>query len=87
VRFVNSTWIFGKAVCHISRFVRYCSLHVSMLTLTAITLDRYQVVLHLLKQRVSLTEGVLSISVIWLMATCFSLPHAIYQKLFQYNYR
>ncbi|XP_050820632.1 G-protein coupled receptor 83-like isoform X1 [Gopherus flavomarginatus] len=108
VRFVNSTWVFGKAMCHISRFVQYCSLHVSTLTLTAIALDRHQVtmkglffpgemmvtvksllqvILNPLKQRMSLTRGVLSISVIWLMATCFSLPHAIYQKLFQYNYR
>ncbi|XP_010289098.1 PREDICTED: probable G-protein coupled receptor 83, partial [Phaethon lepturus] len=86
VRFVNSTWVFGKAMCHISRFVQYCSLHVSTLTLTAIALDRHQVILNPLKQRMSLTKGALSISVIWLMATCFSLPHAIYQKLFQYNY-
>ncbi|KAM6061439.1 uncharacterized protein VSU04_008985 isoform 2-T2 [Chlamydotis macqueenii] len=86
VRFVHSTWIFGKAMCHISRFVQYCSLHVSTLTLTAIALDRHQVLLNPLKQRMSLTKGALSISVIWLMATCFSLPHAIYQKLFQYNY-
>ncbi|XP_009070127.1 PREDICTED: probable G-protein coupled receptor 83 [Acanthisitta chloris] len=86
VRFVNSTWIFGKAMCHVSRFVQYCSLHVSTLTLTAIALDRHQVILNPLKQRMSLTKGVLSISVIWLMATCFSLPHAIYQNLFQYNY-
>lgn len=46
-----------------------------------------QVILNPLKQRMSLTKGALSISVIWLMATCFSLPHAVYQKLFQYNYR
>ncbi|KAM8987711.1 LOW QUALITY PROTEIN: G-protein coupled receptor 83-like [Ara ararauna] len=86
VRFVNSTWVFGKAMCHISCFVQYCSLHVSTLTLTAIALDRHQVILNPLKQRMSLTKGALSISVI-MMATCFSLPHAIYQKLFQYNYR
>uniref|UniRef100_A0A8C8VHX3 G-protein coupled receptor 83 n=1 Tax=Pelusios castaneus TaxID=367368 RepID=A0A8C8VHX3_9SAUR len=87
VRFVNSTWVFGKAMCHISRFVQYCSLHVSTLTLTAIALDRHQVILNPLKQRMSLTKGALSIAIIWLMAACFSLPHAIYQKLFQYNYR
>ncbi|NXC13296.1 GPR83 protein, partial [Corythaeola cristata] len=86
VRFVNSTWIFGKAMCHVSRFVQYCSLHVSTLTLTAIALDRHQVILNPLRQRMSLTKGALSISVIWLMASCFSLPHAIYQQLFQYNY-
>ncbi|KAG8447621.1 hypothetical protein GDO86_014940 [Hymenochirus boettgeri] len=87
VRFVNSTWVFGKAMCHISRFVQYCSLHVSTLTLTAIALDRHQVILNPLQPRMSLTKGVLFISFIWVMATCFSLPHAIYQKLFQYNYR
>ncbi|KAM8953974.1 G-protein coupled receptor 83-like [Pelodytes ibericus] len=87
VRFVNSSWVFGKDMCHISRFVQYCSLHVSTLTLTAIALDRHQVILNPLKPRMSLTKGVLSISFIWVMATCFSLPHAIYQKLFQYNYR
>ncbi|XP_043913127.1 probable G-protein coupled receptor 83 [Protopterus annectens] len=87
VRFVNSTWVFGKVMCHISRFVQYCSLHVSTLTLTAIAVDRHQVILNPLKPRMSLSKGVLSIAVIWVMGTCFSLPHAIYQKLFQYNYR
>ncbi|MEE6497149.1 hypothetical protein FKM82_002624 [Ascaphus truei] len=87
VRFVNSTWVFGKDMCHVSRFVQYCSLHVSTLTLTAIALDRHQVILNPLKPRMSLSKGVLSISFIWVMATCFSLPHAIYQNLFQYNYR
>lgn len=43
VRFVNSTWVFGKGMCHVSRFAQYCSLHVSALTLTAIALDRHQV--------------------------------------------
>ncbi|XP_030065710.1 probable G-protein coupled receptor 83 [Microcaecilia unicolor] len=87
VRFVNSTWVFGKTMCHVSRFVQYCSLHVSTLTLTAIALDRHQVILNPLKPRMSLTKGALNISIIWMMGTCFSLPHAIYQKLFQYNYR
>ncbi|XP_077163771.1 G-protein coupled receptor 83-like isoform X2 [Paroedura picta] len=87
VRFVNSSWVFGKTMCHVSRFAQYCSLHVSTLTLTAIALDRHQVILNPLKPKLSLTKGALSISVIWGLAACFSLPHAIYQKLFQYNYR
>ncbi|XP_064158776.1 G-protein coupled receptor 83-like [Anguilla rostrata] len=86
VRFVNSTWVFGKGMCHISRFVQYCSLHVCTLTLTAIALDRRQVILHPLKPRMSTMRGVVCIAVIWLMATCFSLPHAIYQKLFTFVY-
>ncbi|NWQ95355.1 GPR83 protein, partial [Burhinus bistriatus] len=85
-RFVNSTWIFGKGMCHVSRFAQYCSLHVSALTLTAIAVDRHQVIMHPLKPRISTAKGVIYISVIWIMATCFSLPHAIYQKLFTFEY-
>ena len=40
---MNSTWVFGKGMCHVSRFAQYCSLHVSALTLTAIAVDRHQV--------------------------------------------
>ncbi|NXT65879.1 GPR83 protein, partial [Chaetops frenatus] len=85
-RFVNSTWIFGKGMCHVSRFAQYCSLHVSAFTLTAIAVDRHQVIMHPLKPRISTGKGVIYISVIWIMATCFSLPHAIYQKLFIFEY-
>ncbi|XP_038631400.1 probable G-protein coupled receptor 83 isoform X1 [Scyliorhinus canicula] len=87
VRFVNSNWVFGKLMCHVSRFAQYCSVHVSVLTLTAIALDRHQVIMHPLKPRMSTAKGVIWIIVIWIMATCFSLPHAIYQKLFRVEYR
>ncbi|KAF7670309.1 hypothetical protein LDENG_00272010 [Lucifuga dentata] len=86
VRFVNSTWVFGRTMCHISRFVQYCSLHVSTLTLTAIALDRRQVILHPLRPRMSLMQGGVWVAVIWIMASCFSLPHAIYQKLLTFTY-
>ncbi|KAM9856994.1 G-protein coupled receptor 83-like [Aulostomus maculatus] len=86
VRFVNSTWVFGKTMCHISRFAQYCSLHVSALTLTAIALDRRQVILYPLRPRMSPAQGGIWVAVIWIMASCFSLPHAIYQKLFTFTY-
>ncbi|XP_041642282.1 probable G-protein coupled receptor 83 [Cheilinus undulatus] len=86
VRFVNSTWVFGWTMCHISRFVQYCSLHVSTLTLTAIALDRRQVILHPLRPRMSPEQGGVWVAVIWIMASCFSLPHAIYQKLLTISY-
>uniref|UniRef100_A0ACB8FG82 G-protein coupled receptor 83 n=1 Tax=Sphaerodactylus townsendi TaxID=933632 RepID=A0ACB8FG82_9SAUR len=73
-------------MCHISRFAQYCSLHVSAFTLTAIAVDRHQVVMHPLQPRISATKGLISIGVIWILATCFSLPHAIYQKLFTFEY-
>ncbi|XP_048380049.2 G-protein coupled receptor 83-like [Stegostoma tigrinum] len=87
VRFVNSTWVFGKAMCHISRFAQYCSLHVSALTLMAIALDRYQAIVHPLKPRMSMPRGIICVIGIWVLASCFSLPHAIYQRLFRFVYR
>ncbi|KAL4630823.1 putative G-protein coupled receptor 83 [Arapaima gigas] len=86
VRFVNSTWVFGELMCHISRFAQYCSVHVSALTLTAIAVDRHQVIMHPLKQRMSMIRGVICIIVIWVTASCLSLPHAIYQKLFRFEF-
>ncbi|XP_061454335.1 G-protein coupled receptor 83-like [Rhineura floridana] len=86
VRFVSSTWIFGKLMCHISRFVQYCSVHVSVLTLATIALDRHQVIMHPLKPRMSVVKGGICVVVIWVMASCFSLPHAIYQKLIWFPY-
>ncbi|XP_060035654.1 G-protein coupled receptor 83 [Erinaceus europaeus] len=86
VRFVNSTWVFGKGMCHVSRFAQYCSLHVSALTLTAIALDRHQVIMHPLRPRMSPTKGMVCIAAIWALATAFSLPHAICQKLFTFEY-
>ena len=47
----------------------------------------FQVIMHPLKPRISITKGVIYIAVIWTMATFFSLPHAICQKLFTFKYR
>ncbi|KAH0630891.1 hypothetical protein JD844_004219 [Phrynosoma platyrhinos] len=73
-------------MCHISRFGQYCSVHVYVLTLAAIALDRHQVIMHPLKPRMSIVKGVICIIIIWVMASCFSLPHAIYQKLTRFPY-
>uniref|UniRef100_A0A8C6XNR1 G protein-coupled receptor 83 n=1 Tax=Naja naja TaxID=35670 RepID=A0A8C6XNR1_NAJNA len=43
VRFVSSTWVFGKPMCHISHFVQHCSIQASALTFAAIALHRHQV--------------------------------------------
>lgn len=42
--------------------------------------------MHPLKPRISITKGAIYIAVIWTMATFFSLPHAICQKLFTFKY-
>ncbi|XP_074863752.1 G-protein coupled receptor 83-like isoform X2 [Carettochelys insculpta] len=89
--------LFGNMlVCHVviknkrrhsATSIFIVNLAVSDIMITLLNTPFTLVILNPLKQRMSLTRGALSVTVIWLMATCFSLPHAIYQKLFQYNYR
>ncbi|TKS68172.1 putative G-protein coupled receptor 83 [Collichthys lucidus] len=50
------------------------------------TLVCHVVILHPLRPRMSPTQGGVWVAVIWIMASCFSLPHAIYQKLLTFAY-
>ncbi|XP_029463154.1 probable G-protein coupled receptor 83 isoform X2 [Rhinatrema bivittatum] len=89
--------LFGNVlVCHVviknkrmhsatSLFI--VNLAVSDIMITLLNTPFTLVILNPLKPRMSMTKGALSISIIWAMGACFSIPHAIYQKLFQYNYR
>ncbi|XP_020822953.1 G-protein coupled receptor 83-like [Phascolarctos cinereus] len=81
VSFISSTWVFGYTMCHLSRFVQYCSVYVSVLTLAALALDRHRVTMQPLKPRMTTMKGGIYVIVIWILASCFSLPHAIYQRL------
>uniref|UniRef100_A0A672L2L2 G protein-coupled receptor 83 n=1 Tax=Sinocyclocheilus grahami TaxID=75366 RepID=A0A672L2L2_SINGR len=44
------------------------------------------VVMHPMKQRMSRLQGIAWIGVVWVMGSCFSLPHAIYQKLLRFEF-
>ncbi|MGH0184594.1 UNVERIFIED_CONTAM: hypothetical protein FKN15_015168 [Acipenser sinensis] len=41
--------------------------------------------MHPLKPRMTAARGIAYISFIWIMASCFSLPHTIYQKLMHFD--
>uniref|UniRef100_A0A8D2JP86 G-protein coupled receptors family 1 profile domain-containing protein n=1 Tax=Sciurus vulgaris TaxID=55149 RepID=A0A8D2JP86_SCIVU len=81
-RFLSGQWIFGRIMCHVSRFAQYCSLHVSTLTLMAVAMDRHRVILHPTKPRLTHSQSILTVVVIWSLAVFLALPHAIYQNLF-----
>ncbi|XP_068886963.1 G-protein coupled receptor 83 isoform X2 [Aphelocoma coerulescens] len=88
--------LFGNVlVCHVviktkrvhsatSLFI--VNLAVADIMITLLNTPFTLVIMHPLKPRISAGKGVIYISLIWIMATCFSLPHAIYQKLFTFEY-
>ncbi|XP_042550819.1 probable G-protein coupled receptor 83 [Dipodomys spectabilis] len=81
-RFLSGQWLFGRIMCHVSRFAQYCSLHVSTLTLMAVAVDRHRVILHPMKPRLTHSQCLLIVAIIWVLAVLLALPHAIYQNLF-----
>ncbi|CAO2623631.1 G-protein coupled receptor 83 [Lemmus lemmus] len=83
-RFLTGQWVFGRVVCHVSRFAQYCSLHVSTLTLMAVAMDRHRVILYPMKPRLTYYQSLLVVAVIWSIAVFLALPHAIYQNLFTF---
>ncbi|KAM4818641.1 G-protein coupled receptor 83-like [Thomomys bottae] len=83
-RFLSGRWIFGRTMCHVSRFAQYCSLHVSTLTLMAVAMDRHRVILHPMKPRLTHTQCLLILAIIWALAFLLALPHAIYQSLYYF---
>lgn len=74
-------WIFGKYVCHLVPYVQGTSVYVSTLTLTAIAIDRYFVILHPLRRRMKLSTCLWTLTSIWLAAMLVTLPYGIYMQL------
>ncbi|XP_018412322.1 PREDICTED: probable G-protein coupled receptor 83 isoform X3 [Nanorana parkeri] len=88
--------LFGNVlVCHVviknkrmhsatSLFI--VNLAVADIMITLLNTPFTLVIMHPLKPRISTVRGVAYIAIIWIMASCFSLPHAIYQTLFTFEY-
>lgn len=77
-------WVFGETVCHLMPMALGISVHVSTLTSTAIAIDRFFMIVHPFKPRMSLTICVALIVAIWVTSIFISLPLAIYQKVTEF---
>nr|KAF6465327.1 G protein-coupled receptor 83 [Rousettus aegyptiacus] len=78
--------IFKNQRMHSATSLFIVNLAVADLMITLLNTPFTLVIMHPLKPRISITKGVICIAVIWTMATFFSLPHAICQKLFTFKY-
>uniref|UniRef100_A0A8C2QKK9 G protein-coupled receptor 83 n=1 Tax=Cricetulus griseus TaxID=10029 RepID=A0A8C2QKK9_CRIGR len=78
--------IFKNRRMHSATSLFIVNLAVADIMITLLNTPFTLVIMHPLKPRISITKGVIYIAVIWVMATFFSLPHAICQKLFTFKY-
>ncbi|KAL2806939.1 putative G-protein coupled receptor 83 isoform 2 precursor [Daubentonia madagascariensis] len=78
--------IFKNQRMHSATSLFIVNLAVADIMITLLNTPFTLVIMHPLQPRISITKGVIYVAVIWTMATFFSLPHAICQKLFTFKY-
>ncbi|XP_007655860.2 neuropeptide Y receptor type 2-like [Ornithorhynchus anatinus] len=73
-------WKFGAVLCHLVPYAQALSVHVSILTLTAIALDRYRCIIFHLDSRISKRLSLAIIGVMWLAAAVLAGPLAVFRE-------
>lgn len=74
-------WPFGDFLCSLFPFVQVMSVYVSSLTMAAIAVDRYRVILTPLKRRLRPPHGLVIMLVLWILASLAALPYALYSEV------
>ena len=74
----DSEWVFGAVWCTVCQFSSYLTISVSVLTLLAITRERYKVIMTPLAPRTKKLSMLKIIVLVWLIAALVSLPPALY---------
>uniref|UniRef100_A0A674JSN0 Prolactin releasing hormone receptor n=1 Tax=Terrapene triunguis TaxID=2587831 RepID=A0A674JSN0_9SAUR len=79
-------WIFGSTMCYFIFFMQPVTVYVSVFTLATVVVDRYIVIVHPLRRRISLQLGAYVVLFIWILSGCLALPamaHTYYVELGQ----
>lgn len=82
VAFAVEEWIFGDAMCKISNYMIYVTLHATCFTLTALTIDRYHAIVNAvssLNWRTRRTSTIVSL-LVWAVSFLISIPFAMYHE-------
>ena len=72
------SWLFGSILCHLLTFAQGTSIYVSTLTLTAIAIDRYLVIVHPFKPRMKISTCFSIVLVVWIVGSLFISPYAYF---------
>ncbi|CAG2109383.1 unnamed protein product, partial [Medioppia subpectinata] len=81
-RMLLEDWPFGTLMCKLGPFIQALSVFVSTISMTIIAIDRYQVLVGLLRRRFTTTVPTgLIILVIWLTAGLLSIPYAYFNEI------
>ncbi|XP_077466632.1 neuropeptide Y receptor Y7 [Stigmatopora argus] len=73
-------WKFGALLCHMVPFAQALSVHVSILTLTVIALERYRCIIFYLGQRLTWQSSFLIMAFTWTISAILAAPLAIFRE-------
>ena len=74
-------WPFGAFMCSLVPFTQSVSVFVSSFTMTAIAVDRYQVISTPLYTRAEFRDGYWKLVLIWSLSLLLSVPWAVYHTV------
>ncbi|TNN45680.1 Prolactin-releasing peptide receptor [Liparis tanakae] len=78
--FDSHGWAFGRPLCHLVPLLQCATVFVSVLSLTAIAVDRYVVVAHPVRRRISVWGcGAVTLGV-WLLSLALAAPQSLYTR-------
>jgi len=80
-RHVTAGWALGQATCALANLALTAFVYVSTLTMTAMAVDRYVVILHPLRPRMSVGVGLVIVGLTWVVAVLLSLPFAVFAQV------
>lgn len=74
-------WIFGTFLCHLVAFLQCCCVYLSTLTLTAIAIDRFFVIIFPFRPRMKLCTCIFILCVVWIFAIMLTSPYGYYMEI------
>lgn len=79
-------WIFGTILCHLVPYAQGVSVYISTLTLTAIAIDRFFVIIYPFQQRMRLIACIAIIFIIWTISLMLTFPYGLYMQVARLNF-
>ncbi|KAM9354226.1 C-X-C chemokine receptor type 2-like [Pholidichthys leucotaenia] len=75
------SWIFGLVACKLIAYLVNCSMYGSLLTVTALSIQRYLQVVHQRRLLLKKGERILLLILLWLVAMILSIPALVVRQL------